>query len=1416
MENLRYIVISLITANTFWGLGCGQAPTQTPPPTIDVCPINAQTPATSELCALDACMNAQECAQPHPKDTTPPELLLLSSVATEQPQSEVVVEINDKSPIIDARIAIGGQAPIKLNAPTEQGGREWRAMIELVPGQTPITIQATDAAGLTTRLNATLTRTTTHASQAPLRAEFTTTGTLQAGQPLAADASTTSSPPSAQLLYRWDFGDGALGQGQRTSHIYTTPGEYIITLSVTDLRDGSQSQKLQNVTVEAPAQSPSTEAIISHLQARVRTTENAPIPAAIIKATHPDTNTSQLAKTDALGQASLTWINHQHSTMLIEVSAPGYAPTRFNIDPTHTLELDITLNQLTTLTTPLTATPNTITIAQAQLTLATTDLLEGSAQDAQVSLVTGTPPPTNKALDAQGQLQALNATSATYLSIEDADNHALSLSINATATLTLPAPNSSEGETVTLWHLNAQGIWVEVGTAIVTEQDGAPVIKIPIFAAGWWAIGEALKLDSQLELNCTRTGIPVACSGKLTHTMYPGWSAPAEATLSVPSGELCLAASQDLGACSAPSTCITALPQQIARLEIELDCPIDSLPTLIVPSITAEQTINAANPKLRWRIDGLAGQGLAIALNATNPNTSFDGFITLSTAQGQRLSQNSITETTSGLLLPLPYTGTYIVEVEANGQDLDGRFGLNAQSLEVLSLNESTSGVVPSPLTPNATLDRMFYYPGQGALVNAAHYTMLDQTKLSFVSAQGKSYTGKPALLIRNQHTLTSDVGPVNLEQPGYYRVRMSFGQLGNDAGVPYTLVLMGLPAPRQLIPDSTGHTTIEDELRTLGDRHIFTINLNEGDGIQTRLDGLGTTSLERLNRATLWIGRQGTGSATQPEESIFKANRDYGYQHALADHAWRAPATGTYTIEVLFFGFEDGSVEPGRYRLTVDKVAAHAGELRIDPTMQHPDAKTRSLPAALMASSAGAQLLLGPHQYELEVPLKMWRRGVSLIGEGAMTTRLTYVKPRLYSETPSGSFIEIRAGETNISSLSISSHQQQGYLPQGNNALIYISSTNNQSITVDYAAPSQITIEDIKITTQTEKPINSDQLSLGDERTLPTLVMRRVNSQSNFSGINFAGDSAFIEDSEFTNTNSSGLDLVLRAGATIQNNTIHSPKALSLTQFNPKGPTTTTILNNTFWATSSDSNLFISQTSSQADNAQRELKIWNNNFKHITPRQTIHATISLRDPTSKTSIKNNHFENDQGSAINITSDTSSSLTISQNIIENIGFYDGIEINKIQNISETKITQNTFTMGINCSIKSAINARLSAPTAPTSLPIIIKNNIIMGNQGSTCAGIELTRHASSAQTYTMDSANNLIFNLSTPLKGAWTSRDPSGELPAQDPILDPATLKPQPMSPAIDAVPCLPNEPQDIDNTARPQGARCDAGAHEQ
>ena len=135
---------------------------------------------------------------------------------------------------------------------------------------------------------------------------------------------------------------------------------------------------------------------------------------------------------------------------------------------------------------------------------------------------------------------------------------------------------------------------------------------------------------------------------------------------------------------------------------------------------------------------------------------------------------------------------------------------------------------------------------------------------------------------------------------------------------------------------------------------------------------------------------------------------------------------------------------------------------------MQHPEAKTRSLPAALMAASDGAQLLLGPHRYELEVPLKLWRRGVSIIGDGAAMTQLIYLKPRIYTETPSGSFIEVRAGGTSVKALNLSYQAQQGYLPQLNNALIYISSINSQlnPVQIDYMTDAQVTLEDLKLTT--------------------------------------------------------------------------------------------------------------------------------------------------------------------------------------------------------------------------------------------------------------------------------------------------------------------------------------------------------------
>ena len=49
------------------------------------------------------------------------------------------------------------------------------------------------------------------------------------------------------LTYSWDFGDGATGSGATTSHTYTEPGNYQVTLTLTN----AQGTTTRSITVQA-------------------------------------------------------------------------------------------------------------------------------------------------------------------------------------------------------------------------------------------------------------------------------------------------------------------------------------------------------------------------------------------------------------------------------------------------------------------------------------------------------------------------------------------------------------------------------------------------------------------------------------------------------------------------------------------------------------------------------------------------------------------------------------------------------------------------------------------------------------------------------------------------------------------------------------------------------------------------------------------------------------------------------------------------------------------------------------------------------------------------------------------------------------------------------------------------------------
>src|SRR5690606_20531296 len=65
------------------------------------------------------------------------------------------------------------------------------------------------------------------------------------------DGSGSSDPDGSIVSYEWDFGDGNADTGESVTHVYDKPGDYTVTLTVTD-DDGATDTATENVTVSAP------------------------------------------------------------------------------------------------------------------------------------------------------------------------------------------------------------------------------------------------------------------------------------------------------------------------------------------------------------------------------------------------------------------------------------------------------------------------------------------------------------------------------------------------------------------------------------------------------------------------------------------------------------------------------------------------------------------------------------------------------------------------------------------------------------------------------------------------------------------------------------------------------------------------------------------------------------------------------------------------------------------------------------------------------------------------------------------------------------------------------------------------------------------------------------------------------------
>ena len=71
------------------------------------------------------------------------------------------------------------------------------------------------------------------------------------------DASASSDADGTIASWDWDFGDGTKASGAQTSHAYTKPGIYVVTLSVKD-QQGAKTGKMQSINVSTVMRDPLT------------------------------------------------------------------------------------------------------------------------------------------------------------------------------------------------------------------------------------------------------------------------------------------------------------------------------------------------------------------------------------------------------------------------------------------------------------------------------------------------------------------------------------------------------------------------------------------------------------------------------------------------------------------------------------------------------------------------------------------------------------------------------------------------------------------------------------------------------------------------------------------------------------------------------------------------------------------------------------------------------------------------------------------------------------------------------------------------------------------------------------------------------------------------------------------------------
>lgn len=851
--------------------------------------------------------------------------------------------------------------------------------------------------------------------------------TATAGQPIGFDGGGSS---GNDLVYRWQFGDGRAGGGNRIAHIYTDPGTYEVSLTVVDA-DGDRDTATRSVTVEPGPQPVATDATLAGVVTDVTGAPLAGVAAEIVGA-------SPAATTDAAGQVSLTGVA-SGVDLVVRLTRDGYAEqlVRTRIPAgTSSGRFEATLIQRRQAGTldagaggRISGVDGTaISVPAGGLVDPAGDPVSGDVEVALTPIDIGD----DAALGAfPGSFAAVrqDASPTQLLTLGVAEfflgqgGEALQLAPGSSAELTIPLYADqveggavSAGDSFPFWSLDeATGQWIEEGSGTVVASSASPTglaFRITVSHLSWWncdlptdpaSVQPTFRLAGGGSFD---PGESVFISGRRLGTGLPRWRirtnlpAPNDGPDAVrlplpPDSDLRLSAGARNGTLVGQET-VNAGAGETIEIEFVLAPPPEPGQQITLPH-DAPATIDPAGEVDRYRFSGTAGQGVQIGVADTG-GSSLAGTVTLRAPDGSAVTDSGFdlgsARTDDELFAILPENGEYTIEIDATANEPGG------YQLVVRTVPRLTSDTVRSATVAADGEDLFLLDVPTAAVVTG----LIDSADPTFDTEAWTLARQDGFVLFEGEDRNNLRDGWVELD-PGTYVVRVP----NNDpVAVDYDIVFPTVQAPLDPAAAARNRATAAGDITVPGDIVLYRIPSGAvDDGVFAALEQAGSSPLPAgsLRVAVIPEGQSyAVAFSGISGGNIFAADPDPG-DGVLANRAGRlgsqTPSAGDTYVVVLKAGFGTGG-----YRLRIDR--APGGTALTADRDGNCGGNTRSVRAAIHAAGPGDTVTVCGGRYEevigIQVPVdNLTLSAAAGSGAAVIATRASSEQARLLSTVGEG-----------------------------------------------------------------------------------------------------------------------------------------------------------------------------------------------------------------------------------------------------------------------------------------------------------------------------------------------------------------------------------------------------------------------------